>query len=77
MFYGATRQPGNAFIEVDTGQSEILFVFHELSDLIIQKTQNVSLETSSDFKHCVGFELRHRRPWAYRNLGNVFNSLPA
>ena len=60
MFYGATRQPGNAFKEVDTGQTEIVIHFQKFCDLIIQKKQNVSIETSRDFKHCLGFEVRHR-----------------
>ena len=60
MFYGATWQQGNAFKEVDTGQSEIVIHFHKFCNLIIQKTQNVSIETSRDFKHCLGFEVRPR-----------------
>ena len=74
-----TRQPGNVFKEVNTRQSEIVIHFQKFCDLIIQKTQTVSLEISRDFKHCLGFEVRHRRPGAHGTclIGNVFNSLPA
>ena len=34
-----------------------LFHFHEFSDLILLKTQNVSLEILRDFKHCPWFEV--------------------
>ena len=34
-----------------------LFHFHEFSDLILLKTWNISLEISSDFKHCPWFEV--------------------
>ena len=82
MFYGVTKldkAAGNVFKEVNTRQSEIVIHFQKFCDLIIQKTQTVSLEISRDFKHCLGFEARHRRPGAHRTclIGNVFNSLPA
>ena len=69
VFCGSDQAAGKCFERGRFMTVLTLFHFHEFCDLILLKTENASLEISSDFKHCPSFEVD-----SIVNLGHFVNS---